>query len=327
MNKEDIFTSTGVKFWAHPEALESYYQSTGRSIISTHVSPESRCSLNCPYCSVKKRKKQFRIELDVIKDYIEKLCTRGLRACIITGGGEPSLYPSINELIRWLAIDKKLSIGLITNGVFSHWINSWQFLSWVRVSINKFPDWKNKIYVPKYKNVQLGFSFVYTNESVKDFVEISEFVRSMFGDYVRVLPNCLLNDKDLLAKHNEIDYILTRLNDPLFFHQFKVHRAPLSAVCHQAYFRPYLSEVDGGLVFPCDSLVLSDNLEHFSRKYAICKPDRILDFMDKKISMRFDPFHDCKGCVFTDNIDMLNHFMWDHVFRTAPKDIPHVDFP
>ena len=52
---EHRFTSTGIKFWKHPDAMRSYRESTGRSVISTHISPEGRCNLTCDYCSVSHR--------------------------------------------------------------------------------------------------------------------------------------------------------------------------------------------------------------------------------------------------------------------------------
>ena len=99
-----------------------------------------------------------------------------------------------------------------------------------------------------------------------------------------------------------------------FFHQYKIHGAPNSSVCHQAYFRPYLSEEPNhetgrpGTVYPCDSVVLNDGYEHFAKEYQLCAPEDILDFLDGKIKAKFDPRERCKGCVFTENVDMLDNF-------------------
>ena len=100
--EEHRYTSTGIKFWGHQEQMESYREGTGHTVISTHISPTSRCNLNCSYCSVKKRERVHEIELDTIKDYVGKLKTRGLKAVILTGGGEPTSYPQFNELVKYL---------------------------------------------------------------------------------------------------------------------------------------------------------------------------------------------------------------------------------
>ena len=147
--EEHKYTSTGIKFWRHPEQMNNYKNGNPNTVISTHISPEGACNLTCAYCSVTYRDTHSRIEMDVIKDYVTKLKTRGLKAAILTGGGEPTSYKHINELIRWLKA-QDLSVALITNGTLTRRINPdiWNMLEWVRVSINVFPLWELKINLP-----------------------------------------------------------------------------------------------------------------------------------------------------------------------------------
>jgi len=102
--------------------------------------------------------------------------------------------------------------------------------------------------------------------------------------------------------------MIKSINDERFFHQFKVHGTPTSSTCHQSYFRPYLSEVDGGTVYPCDSLVLNESCRQFDDIYAICPADKVLDFMDGNISLKFDARKTCSGCVFTENNTLLDNW-------------------
>ena len=304
--KEHRYTSTGIKFWRHKEEMLSYRNDDGRTIISTHISPEGLCNLRCPYCSVTKRQKNNRISMDIIKDYVEKLKTRGLQAVIITGGGEPTLYPEFNELIKWLKNEEKLSVALITNGTNIDNITAsvWKMFSWVRISLNFVDNYRSKIKFPQINGV-LGASMVYIGQTIEEMKELSEFIPRNV-EYVRVLPNCLLEQEQLIEEHKKIQFLLEQLNDKRFFQQYKLHGKPCSSICHQAYFRPYLSEVDGGTVFPCDSLVLNEKQMHFSKQYAICKPGEILDFLDKRIKLKFDATELCDGCVFSENIKLLD---------------------
>lgn len=330
MDKVENFTSTGSKFWLHMDKMNFYRRETGRSIISTHVSPEGKCNLNCSYCSVKKRKKHFNIELEVIKDYVTKLCSRGLKAVIITGGGEPTLYPHFNELVQWLKYDKKLSIGLITNGTLADRVEVWDAFSWVRVSLNMFDNWENRIFIPRdklNKNCVLGCSLIYVGQPTSVFISASNLAKTIGAEYIRVLPDCLWDQGRLLEQHDEIRNILNDLNEPLFFHQFKIHGTPASEICHQAYFRPYLSEVEGGTVYPCDSLVLNDAIEKFDNAYQICKAEDILEFLGGDIKMKFDPRVMCKGCVFTDNVNMLDRWKkTGHKEIEPPDNLIHKEF-
>ena len=61
-------------------------------------------------------------------------------------------------------------------------------------------------------------------------------------------------------------------------------------MCHQSYFRPYLSEEPfhetgiPGTVYPCDSVVLNSSVTHFAQKYQLCGASDILDYIDKIIN-------------------------------------------
>jgi len=317
MNKViDNYTSTGVKFWKHENQMMNYKNSNDNTIISTHISPTGSCNLNCSYCSVKKRKCQNTIELEVIKDYIEKLITRGLKAVIITGGGEPTLYKQFNELVEWIK-SKELKVALITNGTLTDRVENWKAFSWIRVSINKFEGWKYKIKLPINEideQTIIGCSYINTGNLENDIYDIKNLVDKLNAKYVRVLPNCLLSQEQLLVEHKKIDDIFEKYNvQDIFFHQFKIHENPLTTICHQSYFRPYLSEVDGGTVYPCDSVVLNDCVEMFHDKYKICKASNVLDYLDGKIMPKFMPCNDCSGCVFANNIKMLDDWKNDRI--------------
>lgn len=333
--EEHKFTSTGIKFWKHPEQMNSYRKGTGKTIISTHISPTSICNLSCSYCSVKKRNRNFTIELDIIKDYVTKLKTRGLKAVILTGGGEPTIYPHFNELVRWLKEEQKLDIGLITNGTISEKVNdeSWKSFSWIRVSINDFHNWETRIKIPSEKvnkDCVIGASFIYSGQNIETFKKVAKVARSFDAKYIRLLPDCLFSQEGLLKEHKKLEKIIKELNEPLFFHQFKIHGTPKDNICHQSYFRPYLSEVDGGTVYPCDSIVLNDNVENFARKWQLCKAGEVLDYLDGKIKAKFNPQKDCTGCVFTDNVDMLGGWQKTGKGRFdefKDKKMKHENFP
>ena len=297
------YTSTEYKFFRHLDQLKSYHDGTGKTIISTHISPEGSCNLKCSYCSVWKRDKNDRIEFETIVEYITKLKSRGLKACIITGGGEPTLYPEFNKLVRWLELVMRLKVALITNGTCKEPVGDmpWNLFTWVRISLNDL----NRVHIPKIAGT-LGCSIIYTGQDISYFRNVEKLIKNTSVQYVRVVPDCTLNKYDLELSHLKIGRILRILGNKKFFHQNKYHRKPKATVCHQAYFRPYLSEVEGGTVYPCDSLVLNNSVGWFSTDYAICKAEDILDFMDGKIKMKFDPPDKCSGCVFTDNVDSLD---------------------
>jgi organic radical activating enzyme len=339
---EHRFTSTGVKFWKHQDALESYRAGTGRTVISTHIAPEGRCNLTCSYCSVSERTFHSTIELPRIQDYVTRLKSRGLKAVILTGGGEPTLYKPFNELGEWI-LDQGLELALITNGTQFRRVSDriLHHLTWVRVSMNLFKDWERRIQVPRDRlgpQTTVGMSVCYSGEN-KDphFLRaVAEIADRHDVSYVRVLPDCMLPQPQLIREHQELTRLFATLaGSHRFFHQFKVHAAPCQSKCHQSFFRPYLSEaVDprtgkAGLVFPCDSVVLNEQAQAFRPKFALCAPEEVLDYLDGRIPQPFDATRDCSGCVFTRNVDMLDAYVrsgQDRFQEFAHAEVHHVNF-
>jgi len=347
----DSYTSTGAKFWHHMSQMEAYRAGDSDTVISTHVSPTGVCNLRCKYCSTDFRDPSRNIPLAVIQDYVERLQRRGLRAVILTGGGEPMLYPEITELIHWLAYDRKLRVALITNGTQMRKVDPRLFylLDWVRISVNLFDGWEEKIEGTDVCST-VGLSIVYTDQHqeapsepwVEIFRKVSKLADRTHAKYVRVLPNCLLKQEDLLARHVELDALFAEVGDGRFFHQFKVHRTPQHEVCHQSYFRPYLSEVpwhetgEPGSVYPCDSVVLNPGNpggdaeyghQHFAPEYQLCRPQDVLKYIDGKIPARFMPKVHCAGCVFADTVDMLGRWKADGARpEKTEEDLRHVAF-
>lgn len=339
---EHRFTSTGIKFWRHKDKMESYRAGTGRTVISTHVAPEGRCNLKCSYCSVSERKLHNTIELPTIVDYITKLKSRGLKAVIITGGGEPTLYKDFNALGEWI-LDQGLELALISNGTQFNRVSDRiiQNLTWLRISMNVFKKWEEKIVVPVDRltsKTTVGMSICYSaeNKDPEFLRKVGEWAEKFGISYVRVLPDCMLPQEQLLREHGELTRLFASMEGgKRFFHQFKVHGAPCQSKCHQSYFRPYLSEAINpatgrpGLVFPCDSVVLNDQAQQFKPLFGLCGPEDILDYMDGKLPQPFDARTHCSGCVFTRNVDMLDHYVQtgeDQFDRYANTEVNHENF-
>lgn len=347
--EEHKYTSSGIRFWRHQQQMESYRAGKGDTIVSTHISPEGACPLKCPYCSVTYRDTHSRIPLEVVRQYVIDLKSRGLKAIILTGGGEPTIWAHFNELVQWCKYDLGLSVALITNGVTATKIQekTWKAFSWVRVSINVFDGWEEKIRIPHQlldPECVVGCSMVYTSEhqATKEKINgrldmlkrAAKVADAINCSYFRIQPNCLLDQKTLMLQHQALDHDLRDLNDERFFHQHKEHETPKAHVCHQAFFRPYLSEekFEGngqpGTIFPCDSLTLTDSYQHFAKEYQICHASNVLDWLDGKIKMKFDPTERCSGCVFAKSLNTLDAWKSTGADRFAefPEPLRHEEF-
>jgi hypothetical protein len=277
-----------------------------------------------------------------VKDYIERLMSRGLKAVILTGGGEPTLYKDFNPLAEWI-LEQDLDLALITNGTQFKRVSDavLRGLSWIRVSMNLFKKWDQLITLPVERlgpQTTYGLSVCHSGDNKDpEFLRgVAAFAERHKVSYVRVLPDCMLPQEQLVREHQELVSLLGSVaGGERFFHQFKVHGSPCQSKCHQSFFRPYLSEaVDPatgrpGLVFPCDSVVLNDQAQKFRPRYALCPPEQILDYMDGRITQAFDATVHCTGCVFTRNVDMLDRYVRlgeEHFDQYAGVEMQHENF-
>lgn len=116
----DTFTSTGHKFFAHEEAMKNLRNGQGQPIV-THVMLTDVCNHSCAFCSVQARAGDS-LAFDDVMAYLDILRGFGLKAVILSGGGNPILYKckktgkNFNDVVDAIH-GRGLEIGLITNGM------------------------------------------------------------------------------------------------------------------------------------------------------------------------------------------------------------------
>lgn len=114
------YTSTGHKFFAHQEAMTKLRNGKGQPIV-THVMLTDVCNHSCAFCSVQARAGDS-LAYDDVLAYLDTLIKYGLKAVILSGGGNPILYKckktgnDFNAVVD-AAYSRGLEIGLITNGM------------------------------------------------------------------------------------------------------------------------------------------------------------------------------------------------------------------
>jgi MoaA/NifB/PqqE/SkfB family radical SAM enzyme len=171
----DQYTSTGRKFLSHKDAVELLQQSRAKP-ISAHVMPTDTCNHTCAFCSVLTRAGNS-LKLKQVEEFLSPLVKLGLKAVIISGGGNPILFRdgllNFNDLVN-LITGFGLQVGLITNGMPLKDFNgrkSWKTVSpetldkftWIRISMSGLDHPEQMVYVPDIdtSKVTLGFSYVY----------------------------------------------------------------------------------------------------------------------------------------------------------------------
>ena len=134
--EEKAYTSTGAKLLRNFDRLRIAKEEHKWYPITLQLAPTDACNLDCTFCSVKNRRGDV-LKLDDIKNAIDDFVFLKLKCVEVTGGGDPTLYPEINELLDYL-FQNNLKVGLITNGlelkrISQNFLNK---LSWLRVSLS-----------------------------------------------------------------------------------------------------------------------------------------------------------------------------------------------
>lgn len=195
---KDTFTSTGAKFFAHQQAMQDLRDGKGRPIV-THIMLTDVCNHSCAFCSVQARAGDS-LPFDDVVAYLDILQPRGLKAVILSGGGNPILYKNggkdFNDVVEHIHA-RDLELGLITNGMplcdyevvydpkwprgeIGHASSgkrirevsirrSWKTVrpetldkcTWIRVSLAGLDHKEREAYIPDIgPNTTLGFSYV-----------------------------------------------------------------------------------------------------------------------------------------------------------------------
>lgn len=267
---EHSFTSTGRKLNHHWPIFKKYRDTGYGSIIRATLTLHQVCSSHCHYCSTIARNRKDSISLDEAKafvmalyedqaaynrehfpEYNDAYCKLTgsdirLRGIILSGGGQPNLWPHFEEFVHWLS-ERDIDLGLITNG-FPQKVSDDVYgkFKWVRISIT--PEDASPHYVDGRFDLQripdvlkhnddvtVGYSYVYgpwTDDGILSRIDAA--LEDNGFTYCRMLTDCNLSRSAQIRAHQALAERLFRQGfvdengNPLrkLFHQLKYHGTP-----------------------------------------------------------------------------------------------------
>ena len=226
--------------------------------IHIQLNPTNVCNLNCSFCSCSNRDKKIELKYEYLQGIMKDAALLGCRAVTITGGGEPLLYPKINELIHFL-YNLNIQIGLVTNGTMFEKLHfeSIKKIRWIRISHtdSRVFDFKYAGYLTKYilhtENVDWAFSYVLSDKpNLGNIVQVVNYANKKQFTHVRIVSDLL----DL--KHTpDMDIIKEALNhafgvpDDLVIYQGRKEFVKGRKKCLISLLKPVIG-ADGNL-YPC----------------------------------------------------------------------------
>ncbi len=107
--------------------------------VTLEIDPTNACIHNCIWCIDAKHRSDHPETLprEIALRAIEQAAELGVRSLVIKGGGEPLIYPHIDELLRE-AKEHELDVGIITNGenILDHQDVIRDTCTWLRISLD-----------------------------------------------------------------------------------------------------------------------------------------------------------------------------------------------
>ena len=354
--KETNFTATGEKLSYHYPIFNKLKNTGYGSIIRATMTLHQLCSSHCQFCSTISRNKKDSISLEEAKIFVNKLYSQqmefnrtqfpeynkayknitgsdiGLRGLILSGGGQPNLWPHFVEFVRWIKSETDIELGLITNG-FPRKVPDeiYDCFNWISISITPEDASPHYIggkfdnqYIPKNiiqnDDITLGLSYVYGPWTTDDILlRMNGAVKKYNADYLRMLTDCNLTRSLQLSAHKDLSARLMNLGmiddngkpSGKVFHQLKYHGSKDEAVElwneGQCYLQSYNvfwdttghEEYKKSSCYACDSItVLSDmdeenNIVPSERKFNSDKWGTVMnDKVEDLYMKKLHPFFD-----------------------------------
>jgi hypothetical protein len=309
--KLKTFTSTGDKLLRHGDVLAKLNQGIPTP-VSLQVAPTELCTLDCKFCSVVNRNYKFVFDWEKLKTALDTFFKLGVRTVEITGGGDPLLYPQINDLVAY-CLEKEKLVGMITNGIGIDKRLDPKLqarMSWIRISANTL-DYRDHLDLPSgMKEGNLGFSYCWTENlsTEAQLLRVKEIADNNKVKYIRLVPNCLDSNEDMLTKWDPLlQPLADKIGHPVFY-QPKNFGAPDN--CYLGYIKPFLYCDE--YVYPCSSTVLNPEADkQFNsnfRWYHYTETEKIYSEPMKSIV----DTNRCPHCVFTKQNAQLEYVINKH---------------
>lgn len=303
-DKEKVFTSTGYKLLRHPHVLSRIKGVRHASPMSLQIAPTSRCNLKCCFCSNVNRERHEDLSATMIFHLLNGLIGKGLRTVEWTGGGDPTCYDFIGEVVKRANV-LRLEQGFITNGIsLINLGGNLKYLKWLRISMNCL-DYMDEVdfYLEGFKGV-LGFSYVINKKTTSTILgRLFDYTEKLKPKYVRVVPDCQTSQEE--QERNNVVYskMVAGWGEP-FFYQAKVFEKPEE--CYWGYLKPFV--LHDGWVYPCSSVVLNLNADRkFHENYRWVRAEELPLVYEK--GMKPFPTNNCSHCVFTNQNRMVKYIL------------------
>ena len=335
------YTSNSVKLLKHMDRLINIQQKKSINPVMLHVSPINACNLTCTFCCFANREMKERLTLEQMKTCISDFSKLGLSGVEFTGGGEPTLHPQFNEIVKF-CVELGLKVGVCTNGAKLDKVKNWENFAWCRLGMYGFYEgYKYALDGLRKKNVKISAAYVWdeeyatsTNPNItgnwidsnkkklsKNFQEASSFYQMLEWVEAEQIPTRIAFNaiKDVEIVKRDIETIRSQLREfeekkgklkYAFLSDFNFKGERRNDHCYMHMVKPFL--FTDGNVYACPSAELSpENLTNVNEEFKVCRWDQVSEKYAEIVSSGtgFKRNHGCVFCKYAMQNELIDDIL------------------
>ncbi len=225
-NMEVLPKEVGVeKMFFHSDKVNDILKNGGMNNsfpISVELTLTNKCNLKCVYCSDydlrEKQGKESFLTYNILCKLFKDLSEGGTKGVVFEGGGEPTLHPDFEKLVK-CAKNNNLAVGLITNGTVRISEDILKNFEWIRVSLDasNVEEYFNLKKVDFFERVisniahyaryckTVGVGYVVTNCNMSNIETLVMRLRELGVSYVQLRP--VVDMPELLPEKKDLQYL------------------------------------------------------------------------------------------------------------------------
>lgn len=239
-----------LKVFYHQDIIQNLLHEERCKPTYIRIKPTNRCNHNCNYCHYKNSYLDLdefnpldEIPREKMLEIVADMKDMGVKAVTFSGGGEPLLYPYIEETMQAI-LDAGIELSIITNGSLLKGKKA-EILAkakWVRISIESISDEaycrirgiKKDSFKELCENIanfaeikddscELGINVVVNNENYTEIRQMAELMKSLGANHVKFAPLVSNNTWDYHKDFKEeVTEVLNRLQEELVTDHFQI---------------------------------------------------------------------------------------------------------
>ncbi len=181
-------------------------QAPDQAPLSINLDVTTACNYRCDHCvDFDILNTGIRYDHDKLKDSLTEMARRGLRSVIVIGGGEPTVYPGFEDIMRHMKA-LGLKVGVVTNGSMMDKILAVADVlepeDWVRLSLD---SGTNDTFIAMHKPRKKHITLEWICQQIPPIKEKNPNFTIGFS-YIIVWDDCQANDFQI---HENVDEIVT----------------------------------------------------------------------------------------------------------------------